>query len=236
MSQQSPSTTLLIVAGISGGGKSLALKTFEDLGFYCLDNLPVELLPEVIRTIGNAHGRKLAIGIDQHHHSDLSQLPEWLSTLGTMGLTPQLVFFDADDDALIRRYADTRRRHPLTLPGRALVDTISTERELLRPLRALADLVIDTSALNIHELRRTLISKLGPSPTATASLPMLISCLTHAACRTRTGIRFCARCPGAMRRWPNISASSPRRKHFYPRSAPFWTYGCRSCSLIPATT
>jgi len=154
-------TTLLIVAGISGGGKSLALKTLEDLGFYCVDNLPVEFLPDFIRTIGSAHGQKLAIGIDQHHHSNLDQLPGWLSTLGAMGLSPQLVFFDADDAVLIRRYADTRRRHPLTHPGRSLMNAITLERALMRPLRALANLIIDTSAFNIHQLRRTLITKLG---------------------------------------------------------------------------
>jgi len=159
----------LIVSGISGGGKSVALKTFEDLGFYCVDNLPVELLPDFIRTIGSKHGEKLAIGINQHHHRDLAQLPEGLSALGAMGLVPQLVFFDAEDSVLIRRYADTRRRHPLT-QGRALPDAIALERELMRPLRAQSDLVIDTSALNVHQLRRKLITELGLSQDDTLSL------------------------------------------------------------------
>jgi len=163
-------STVLIVAGISGGGKSVALKTFEDLGFYCVDNLPVELLPDFIRTIGRLHGEKLAIGIDQHHHSDLRRLPEWLSTLGAMGLTPQLIFFDADDADLIRRYADTRRRHPLTSPGLALIDAIEFERDLMRPLRAQADVIIDTSALNVHQLRRKLITELGLTQDNTLSL------------------------------------------------------------------
>jgi len=165
----SPST-LLIVSGISGGGKSVALKTFEDLGFYCVDNLPVELLPDFIRTIGRQHGEKLAIGIDQHHHSDLRRLPEWLSALGAMGLSPQLVFFDADDAVLIRRYAETRRRHPLTAPDLALPGAIEWEREMMRPLRAQADLVIDTSGLNVHQLRRKLITELGLSQDDALSL------------------------------------------------------------------
>jgi len=164
------SSTLLIVSGISGGGKSVALKTFEDLGFYCVDNLPVELLPDFIRTIGRQHGEKLAIGIDQHHHSDLRRLPEWLSALGSMDLSPQLLFFDADDTVLIRRYADTRRRHPLTSPDLALPDAIAWEREMMRPLRAQADLIIDTSALNVHQLRRKLITELGLSQDGTLSL------------------------------------------------------------------
>jgi len=162
--------TLLIVAGISGGGKSTAIKTFEDLGFYCVDNLPAELLPAVIRTIGSEYGQKLAIGIDQHHYRDLAHLPEWLSALGAMGLVPQLIFFDADDAILIRRYADTRRRHPLTSPGCALPDAIALEREMMRPLRARSDLIIDTSALNVHQLRRKLITELGLSQDNTLSL------------------------------------------------------------------
>jgi len=165
-----PPSTLLIVSGISGGGKSVALKTFEDLGFYCVDNLPAGLLPDFIRTIGSDHGKKLAIGIDQHHHSDLSQLPEWLSALGIMGLDPKLIFFEADDAVLIRRYADTRRRHPLTHPGRALSEAITLERNVMRPLRALADFIIDTSALNVHQLRRKLVTELGLSQDNTLSL------------------------------------------------------------------
>src|SRR5690606_7394406 len=136
---------LLVVTGMSGGGKSVALKTLEDLGFYCVDNLPAELLPEFVRAASHPERaeQKLAVGIDMRNRGDLGNLPEWLSAVGAMGLEPQLVFFDAAEPALLRRYADTRRRHPLTHLGLALADAISLERQALKPLRALADVVVD---------------------------------------------------------------------------------------------
>src|SRR5690606_38796580 len=107
-----PPPMLIVVSGMSGSGKSVALKTLEDLGFYCVDNLPADLLPDFVRSVANGDGapQKLAVGIDvRNRHSDLSNIPEWLSTVGTMGLDPRLVFFDTEDMVLLRRYADTRR-------------------------------------------------------------------------------------------------------------------------------
>ena len=155
---------LIVVSGMSGSGKSVALKTLEDLGFYCVDNLPADLLPEFVRSVANGEAapQKLAVGIDvRNRHSDLSNIPEWLSTVGGMGLDPRLVFFDTDDTVLLRRYADTRRRHPLSHLGLALADAISLERKVLKSLRAIADVVIDTSALNVHQLRREVITGFG---------------------------------------------------------------------------
>jgi len=157
------SASLLVVTGMSGGGKSVALKTLEDLGFYCVDNLPAELLPEFVRAAAHPERteQKLAVGIDMRNRGDLGNLPDWLSAVGAMGLEPQLVFFDAADTALLRRYAETRRRHPLTHLGLALADAISLERQALKPLRSLADLVVDTSELNVHQLRHRVITELG---------------------------------------------------------------------------
>ncbi|HEY5782304.1 MAG TPA: RNase adapter RapZ [Lysobacter sp.] len=165
--------TLVIVSGMSGSGKSVALKTFEDLGFYCVDNLPVELLTQFVESVlqGDDVAPKLAVGIDvRNRHGDLSAVPESLSAVGKLGLDPKLVFFDAQDDALLKRYADTRRRHPLSHLGLALADAISLERQVLKPLQQLADAVIDTSRLNIHQLRRQIISDYGSEGDATMSL------------------------------------------------------------------
>jgi UPF0042 nucleotide-binding protein len=165
--------TLVIVSGMSGSGKSVALKTFEDLGFYCVDNLPVELLPQFVDTVlqGDDIATKLAVGIDvRNRHGDLSAVPESLSAVGKLGLDPKLVFFDAQDDALLKRYADTRRRHPLSHLGLALADAISLERQVLKPLQQLADSVVDTSRLNVHQLRRQIISDYGNDGEATMSL------------------------------------------------------------------
>jgi UPF0042 nucleotide-binding protein len=155
---------LIIVSGMSGSGKSVALKTLEDLGFYCVDNLPAELLPAFVRSVAGDDGapEKLAVGIDvRNRHSDLANIPDWLSAVGAMGLDPRLVFFDTQDTVLLRRYADTRRRHPLSHLGLVLADAISLERQVLKPLRQIADSVIDTSALNVHQLRRTVITEFG---------------------------------------------------------------------------
>jgi UPF0042 nucleotide-binding protein len=164
---------LIIVSGMSGSGKSVALKTLEDLGFYCVDNLPAELLPAFVRSVAGDDGapEKLAVGIDvRNRHSDLANIPDWLSAVGAMGLDPRLVFFDTQDTVLLRRYADTRRRHPLSHLGLVLADAISLERQVLKPLRQIADSVIDTSALNVHQLRRTVITEFGLGGDETLSL------------------------------------------------------------------
>lgn len=148
---------LLVVSGMSGSGKSVALHTFEDLDFYCVDNLPPELLPNFVDSVAREHGapQRLAVGIDvRNRQSNLTNIPEWLSAVGALGLDPKLVFFDTRDEVLLKRYADTRRRHPLSQRGLALGDAIALERQILKPLRALADVIIDTSDLNVHQLRR----------------------------------------------------------------------------------
>ena len=166
-------SNLLIVSGMSGSGKSIALKTFEDLDYYCVDNLPAELLPDFVRgAVGKAEmPPRLAVGIDvRNRMTDLTALPTWLSQVGALGHDPRLVFFDADDSVLLKRYAETRRRHPLSYLGLALGDAIAKERDVLRPLRALADVVIDTSDTNVHQLRRRVITELGLTADRTVSL------------------------------------------------------------------
>ena len=147
---------LLLVTGMSGGGKSIALKMLEDSGWYCIDNLPAELLNDAVRGFAERDGDAplLAIAIDVRSGADLAQMPEWLSALGRDGHDPKLLFIDSGDDILLRRYADTRRRHPLSHLGLALADAIALERQALKPLRSLADYVIDSSAMNVHQLRR----------------------------------------------------------------------------------
>ena len=156
---------LVIVSGMSGSGKSMALNTFEDLGYYCVDNLPADLLPEFVRRVlakENAP-EKIAVGIDARSLGDLADVPEALSQIGAQGLDPKLLFFDTRDDVLLRRYADTRRRHPLSHLGLVLADAISLERQALKPLRQIADRVLDTSDLNVHQMRRHILTEYGLS-------------------------------------------------------------------------
>jgi UPF0042 nucleotide-binding protein len=168
-----PPPSLIIVSGMSGSGKSVALNTLEDLGFYCVDNLPAELLPEFVRNVTRDDGapEKLAVGIDvRNRTTDLANIPEWLSAVGALGLDPRLVFFDTADAVLLKRYADTRRRHPLSHLGLALADAISLERQVLKPLRQIADAAIDTSELNVHQLRREVITRFGLTTDSSLSL------------------------------------------------------------------
>ncbi|HIY71318.1 MAG TPA: RNase adapter RapZ [Candidatus Luteimonas excrementigallinarum] len=159
-------SSLLIVSGMSGSGKSVVLKTLEDLGYYCTDNLPADLLPDFVRSVGRDEGRphKLAVGIDvRNRHHDLANIPQWLSAVASLGFDPRLVFLESGDQQLLKRYADTRRRHPLSHLGLSLPDAIALERQVLRPLRTLADAVIDTTQLNVHQLRRSIIAELDLS-------------------------------------------------------------------------
>ena len=163
---------LYVITGLSGSGKSVALKTLEDLGVYCTDNLPVELLPQFVRAVAGegTESQRLAVGIDVRNASDLGHIPQWLSALGEMGIDHRLVFFDTRDEVLLKRYSDTRRKHPLSHEGLALGDAIALERLRLRPLRAIADLVMDTSEMNVHQMRREVITAVGVGATQGLSL------------------------------------------------------------------
>lgn len=154
----------MLVTGLSGGGKSTALRAIEDLGFYCVDNLPAALLPEFAAQI--KHGTdiysRVALGIDARSpEQDLAGIPAWLEGLVGSGIECQMLFLDADSRAIIKRFSETRRRHPLTSDQRALPQAIEREIALLAGLRQRADWVIDTSDTNIHQLRRQVWNCIG---------------------------------------------------------------------------
>lgn len=154
---------LLIISGLSGSGKSVVLRTLEDLDYYCVDNLPAELLPQFVANLaGDTRSPpRLAVGIDVRNRPEgLQQLPHALAKVGGMGYQHQLLFLDTADDILLRRYSETRRRHPLGTEGTSLADAIALERQRLRPLAAIADRILDTSALNVHQLRRWIVTEL----------------------------------------------------------------------------
>lgn len=144
---------LVLITGLSGSGKASALKAFEDLGFYCIDNLPVNLIPrfaELCERGGDIE--RAAVVADIRGGDALSQLPSVYQHLAERHPKPNLIFMEASDQALIRRFDETRRPHPLgrDLPVR---EGIRLERELLKPMRQLADAVISTTRMNVHELR-----------------------------------------------------------------------------------
>jgi len=156
--QPSMPPLLMIISGLSGAGKSKALQTFEDLGWYCTDNLPLNLLADFVRSVPGDNQR-LAVGIDVRGRGDLSQLSIWRQALRQQGTATTLLFLEADDDVLLARYADTRRYHPLRHLGLSLPVAIAHERQLSEKLRQQSDAIIDTTTLNVHQLRRKLITE-----------------------------------------------------------------------------
>lgn len=148
---------LIIITGLSGSGKSTALQALEDLGYYCIDNLPVGLLPAFAEQIINMPTRSYknaAVSIDVRNLStDLEQFPEVLDELKGTGLACEIFFLDADEKILLKRFSETRRKHPLTNQGLPLAEALVRERTLLEPMLAHADLHIDTSELHLHQLR-----------------------------------------------------------------------------------
>ena len=148
---------LIVVSGLSGSGKSVALNMLEDLGWFCIDNIPAALLEALVaHTLRQDDPlyRSLGVGLDARNRpGDLEAIPALLADLRRSGLRCDMIYLQAADETLLRRYAETRRRHPLAAQDRSLGDAIASERALLQPLADSADLVVDTSAMSVHGLR-----------------------------------------------------------------------------------
>ncbi|WP_234430513.1 RNase adapter RapZ [Streptomyces sp. NRRL F-4489] len=148
---------LVIISGMSGAGRSTAAKCLEDLGWFVVDNIPPELIPPMVELGARSQGNvaKIAVVVDVRGRRFFANLKESLATLDAQNVKRRIVFLESSDEALVRRFESVRRPHPLQGDGR-IVDGIAAERDLLRELRGDADLVIDTSSLNVHELRAKL--------------------------------------------------------------------------------
>lgn len=165
---------LVIVTGISGAGKASALKAFEDLGFHAVDNLPLELLPDFAELVGkSAEIESAAIVVDVREGQTLDRLPEILKGVKTV-LPTSVIFLDSKDEVLVRRYSETRRPHPLSR-SETVSRSIVEERQLLDPIRNVADILIDTSNFNVHELRAHIQSRFGHEDKVKQ---LLVSCLS----------------------------------------------------------
>lgn len=152
-----PEIRLVIVTGLSGAGKTQALKCLEDLGFFCVDNLPPTFIPKMAEMCEQSEGKlnKLALGIDIRGGQFFHQTVDALEELERSGFACTILFLEAEDEVLIRRYKESRHRHPLAQEGRIL-EAISKERRLLDVLRGRANHIVDTSQLNVKELRQEL--------------------------------------------------------------------------------
>jgi UPF0042 nucleotide-binding protein len=160
---------LVIISGLSGSGKSIALHTLEDIGYYCTDNLPVGLLDAFALEFSQphlAHVKKVAVGIDARNNPEqIGRFPAVIADCRRRGVHCRIIFLQADDQAILKRYSETRRKHPLTGPGITLADAVREERVLLAPISANADLFIDSSRTNVHQLRDLVREYIGAGET-----------------------------------------------------------------------
>ena len=147
---------LVIISGLSGSGKSVALNVLEDAGFYCIDNIPVGPLRSFVKEIQpgqNPDYDLVGVGLDARNLPDIAQLPGLIEEFRKAGASCEVVFLQAENDVLLSRFSETRRRHPLTSDDISLPEAIAKERELLGPIIDMADLIIDTSSTTVHDLR-----------------------------------------------------------------------------------
>ena len=172
----SDTTRLIIVSGLSGSGKTVALHVLEDLGYYCIDNLPARLLKAVVDEVSSGPGevgRGIAVGIDaRNRRSDLESLPRLIEEFRQRNIQTDVLFVLAEDAVLLKRYSETRRRHPLAEHGAELRAAINEEREMLAEVINSADLIVDTSRTSVYELAdiiRERVDRRGP-----ASLSVLV--------------------------------------------------------------
>ncbi len=169
-------TQFIIITGLSGSGKSGAMKCFEDLGFFCVDNLPSKLLPTFVElcTRKGEEIRNVALIIDIREGGFLHDFPAEYEKMKAEGFNFSILFLEASDEVLQRRFSETRRPHPLAF-DRPVIQGITEERERLRPIRDMADIIIDTSTINIHELREHINKIYSSSPDGK---PLVISIIS----------------------------------------------------------
>ncbi len=172
-----PPLRIVLLTGMSGGGKSTAIRALEDAGWFCIDNLPVLLVPKLLELV--VHGasdevHRLALVIDAREGRFLDQTPQAVDEVRRAGHRLEVVFLDSADETLLRRFSETRRRHPLSLDG-TVADGIALERKLLAALRGIADVVIDTTRMNVHELRDVITARFGAASDADALNVTLVS-------------------------------------------------------------
>jgi UPF0042 nucleotide-binding protein len=165
---------LVIITGMSGSGKASVLKAFEDLGFYCVDNLPVELIPRFAELVGQSSEiERTALVVDVREGTQLEALPAILHAVRRI-LPTKVIFLEAEESVLLRRFSETRRPHPLGI-NTPVKSSLAAERRHLRSIRVIADLVIDTSRFNVHELRAHITERFHPQE---SGKNMLVSCVS----------------------------------------------------------
>ncbi len=177
MSPPPTTTRLIIVTGVAGSGRASAMRVLEDLGFYCVDNLPVALAPNVAEL---AAGRDpalkgVALGIDPRERLFFPQWPRIFAGLEAAGISPEIIFLDASDEVLARRYSESRRPHPMAERGATVAESIGRERLALAEMRERANRVIDTTTLTVHELREVVTAAVLGADTTSRMAVSIVS-------------------------------------------------------------
>lgn len=216
---------LLIVSGRSGSGKSVALKALEDMGYYCIDNLPLSLTLNVI----NDHilrNEDIAIGVDARNRHDLEHFSEEITRIKKEAPQAKTLFLDADESILLKRFSETRRRHPLTNSGLSLRDAIKEEKKLLEPVRASADLVVNTSELSPHELRERLRERVSGDKSQSMDIRLVSFGFKHGAPKDADFV-FDVRClpnPYWVPELRDFTGKDPQIEHFLEQSSMVMEY------------
>ncbi|MBI5497968.1 MAG: RNase adapter RapZ [Deltaproteobacteria bacterium] len=166
---------VVVVSGLAGAGKSTAARALEDMGFFCVDNLPAALMGTLVNLAESSGGevKRVALVVDAREGRFLEAFPETFARLKDSVPDVMLIFLDARDDVLVRRFQETRRRHPLAPEGGAVLDGITRERAMLQRVRDLADQVIDTSTFNVHELKHLVNERFGTLATRALTVTLL---------------------------------------------------------------
>jgi UPF0042 nucleotide-binding protein len=159
---------VVVLTGVSGSGKTTALRALEDAGYYCVDNLPIVFLEKLLELSAHTKGEVTRIGlvVDAREGRFLGDAPRIIEEVRRSGARVDVLFLDASDEALLRRYSETRRKHPLAMDATSVPEAIAAERQALEPLKAFANEVVDSSRLNVHELKRLIHTRFveGPVP------------------------------------------------------------------------
>lgn len=235
---------LLIVSGLSGAGKSVAMNALEDIGFFCIDNVPAELLPSItaFSKAGDNQLKRVALSMDVRGCHTSEQIEQALHQLDEQGIEYEILFIDAPDDVLMRRYSETRRRHPISIAeGISTREALAKERQILQPFRERADYTINTEFLSTAQNKERICNLFAPDGGAKAAMRLTVMS-SSASRRMRTWCWMSAACPtlsisrsssikrGWMRKWWILSWATRRQRNCCAGMKVFWSMRCPSMS------
>ena len=238
---------LLIVSGLSGAGKSVAMNALEDIGFFCIDNVPAELLPSItaFSKAGDNQLKRVALSMDVRGCHTSEQIEQALHQLDEQGIEYEILFIDAPDDVLMRRYSETRRRHPISIAeGISTREALAKERQILQPFRERADYTINTEFLSTAQNKERICNLFAPDGGAKAAMRLTVMsfgfkfgirrmrtwCWMSAACPTLSISRSSSIKRGWMRKWWILSWVTRRQRNCCAGTKVFWSMRCPSMS------